>query len=231
MLWMILQDPKEGVALFAMLILAISVHEMAHAWMAFRRGDDTAALMGRLTINPVAHFDPLGLLFIMFATIGWGKPVPFNPLKLKNIQKDSMLIALAGPVSNLLQALALAILYRLCTYPPIGEAILNTYFGGTLFESCILVTKYGVFINLALAFFNLIPLFPLDGEKVLGGLLPYQQAIKLEEFRQHSIMILFMIIAAGSLLNLDIIGVYLNNIITPLMYAMLGWLNPAFMLG
>ncbi len=228
---MILQEPKAGIAMLAMLILAISVHEMAHAWMAYRCGDDTAARMGRLTINPAVHFDPVGILFIMVATIGWGRPVPYNPLNLKNVQRDSMYIAMAGPVSNLIQALLLAILFRICLYPPIGEMVLNLPSGTAIFESCILVTKYGVFINLALAFFNLIPLFPLDGEKILGGVLPREQAIHLEEFRQHSMMILFMILAAGMLLNIDIIGFYLDNIVTPLMYVLLGWFNPAFATG
>lgn len=217
MLWRIFEDPQAGIALFAMLVLAISVHEMAHAWMALRCGDDTAARMGRLTINPVAHFDPMGFLFILMCPIGWGKPVPVNPYNLRDVRQYSMYIAMAGPVSNIIQAIVLSLLYRLITMHSIENALIHIPGGESILIACILVTQYGVMINLGLAFFNLIPLFPLDGEKILGGVLPHQQAEKLEEFRKHSMMVLFLILASEMFLGFSIIGYYFDSIVFPIM--------------
>ncbi|HOL96155.1 MAG TPA: site-2 protease family protein [bacterium] len=222
MLQIILNNPQVGIAMFAMLILAISVHEMAHAWMAYRCGDDTAARLGRMTLNPVVHFDPMGFLFILMAPIGWGKPVPFNPLNLRDVQRDSMLIALAGPVSNLIQAVALAGVFRLFLYEPVADLILRLPSGESIFQAGILVSSYGVLINLALAFFNLIPLFPLDGEKILAGILPREQAYKLEEFRQYSVMIFFTLIGISFVFNVPIFGYYLQVVVDPIRKLLIG---------
>ncbi|MFB3787855.1 MAG: site-2 protease family protein [bacterium] len=222
MLQIILDNPQAGFAMFAMLILAISVHEMAHAWMAYHCGDDTAARLGRLTINPVVHFDAMGFLFILMAPIGWGKPVPFNPLNLRDIRRDSMLIALAGPVSNLIQAVALALLFRLFLYEPVAEFIMRLPTGESIFHAGILVSSYGVLINLALAFFNLIPLFPLDGEKILAGILPREQADKMEEFRQYSVMIFFGLIGISLVFNVSVFGYYLQVVVDPIRQLLIG---------
>jgi Zn-dependent protease len=149
-------------------------------------------------------------MFIMMAPFGWGKPVPFNPYNLRDVQRDSMLIALAGPVSNFIQAFALAIIYRIIVMNPVAEAIYGLPMGPQILQSAVLVLVCGVSINLALAFFNLIPLFPLDGEKILGGFLPYEQAIKLEEFRKHSMMILFLLLASGFMFGLPILTTYFS---------------------
>ena len=217
----ILHDPAQGLALFFMLVLAISVHEMAHAWMAFRCGDDTAARMGRLTLNPFAHFDPVGLMFILMAPFGWGKPVPFNPYKLKNIQRDSMLIALAGPVSNILQVIGLALIWRLIFTETVimfsdSMGIIK------LHKATQLVLYFGMQINLVLAFFNLIPLFPLDGEKILAGFLPYQQAVKLEEFRHQSMTVLFLLLMTGLFLPVSILDFYFDFTAVPILRLLTG---------
>lgn len=219
---LIMREPQVGVALLGIVVLAISVHEMAHAWMALRCGDDTAARMGRLTINPTAHFDPVGLAFIIFAMFGWGKPVPYNPLRLRHIRRDSMLIAAAGPVSNLIQALILALLFRLITQDTVWDFFGILPFGNPVRNASVLVFTIGVYINLGLAFFNLIPLFPLDGDKILAGLLPYRQAMQFEEFRKYSTGILVFLLLSGFLLNFPILDIYFRLTASPLSTLLLG---------
>ncbi|MEW6238809.1 MAG: site-2 protease family protein [Candidatus Omnitrophota bacterium] len=219
----IISDPQEGVAYFCMLILAISIHEMAHAWMAYRCGDDTAALMGRLTPNPVAHFDPMGFTFILLGPIGWGKPVPFNPARLKNVSRDSMLIALAGPLSNFIQAVFLALLFRIVHWGIAEKFFLGFRSGEAMLDACDLVFTAGVGCNLMLAFFNLIPLFPLDGEKILAWFLPRELAIKLEEFQSHGPIVLFLLLASGFLFGLPILTWYLEIVTTPVSYLLIGY--------
>ncbi len=138
------------------LILAISVHEYAHARAADHLGDPTPRSQGRLTLDPRAHLDPLGTLAMLFLGFGWGKPVMFDPYNLRSPRRDSALIALAGPVSNLIFATALSLILRIT--PSLG-----------VFDAII---PYLILMNISLAIFNLVPIFPLDGEKILGGILP-----------------------------------------------------------
>lgn len=216
-------DIQGGFVIFAMVILAISLHEMAHAWMAYRKGDDTAARLGRLTLNPVVHFDPMGFLFILFAPIGWGKPVPVNPYNLKDIQRDGMWIAFAGPLSNILQAIFLAILFRILVFTPVGEWMMSVPGGQSIVNACILVFFWGVMINLGLAFFNLIPLFPLDGEKILIGLVPREVAYQIEDFRNHSMMIFFGLLMLTFVFNIDVFGFYFRAVVGPLQQLLIGY--------
>lgn len=138
------------------LILAISVHEYAHARAADTLGDPTPRSDGRLTLDPRSHLDPLGTLALLFLGFGWGRPVMFDPYNLRNPRRDSALIAIAGPISNLVFALILSIIMKFV--PGIG--LLSSVFS-------ILIV-----MNISLAIFNLVPVFPLDGEKILGGILP-----------------------------------------------------------
>jgi len=215
-------DPRVGIAMLCVIILAISLHEMAHAWAALKCGDDTAAHLGRLTLNPVAHFDPMGLGMIIFVGFGWGKPVPVDPRFLRNMKRDMMLIAAAGPVSNVIQAAALAVLYHLVTIQFVAEFILNLPMGGQIFSACVLVFELGIYFNFILAFFNLIPLFPLDGDKILAGLLPYQQARAFDDFRQYSTMVLVALLMSDFILGIPIIGTYLRFTAIPLTSLFLG---------
>jgi Zn-dependent protease len=158
----------------AALLVAITVHECAHAWTADRLGDPTARLAGRITLNPLAHLDPIGTLMILFFRFGWGKPVPFDPFNLRNPRRDAALISFAGPAANLILAIALASIIRLA-YLIVGP---NAY---TLEQ---ILTPF-IFLAVALGIFNLIPIHPLDGGKILIGLLPQRIAYKWDAFLQR----------------------------------------------
>ena len=172
-------------------IVAITVHEAAHAWASNKLGDPTARLMGRLTFNPLKHLDIYGTVLVPLLLIiigspfvfGWAKPVMFDPYNLKNPKKDGALIALSGPLSNISLAIILSIIYHL----------LNNPFFPSYFVINLLV--YTITINVVLAVFNLIPLHPLDGEKIFIGLLPDRDAVEAEAFmRRYGLLILFLLI-------------------------------------
>jgi len=161
------------------LVLAISVHEYAHARAADQLGDPTPRSQGRLTLNPRAHLDPLGTLALLFLGFGWGKPVMFDPYNLRSPRRDSALIAIAGPISNLLFALVLSIIMKFV--PGLG----------------LLVSVFSIIImmNISLAIFNLVPIFPLDGEKILGGILPPDLHREYEGImRQYGTIILVLML-------------------------------------
>jgi len=156
------------------LLTAITVHEFAHAWSADRLGDPTPRLQGRLTLNPLAHLDPIGTLMLLLVRIGWGKPVQFDPFNLKNPKRDAAIISLAGPASNIILAVVLAIILRLTQSPIIPPFII---------------------LNIVLAIFNLIPIHPLDGGKILVGLLPPTDAAKVDLFlKQYGLFILILLV-------------------------------------
>lgn len=178
--------------------IVITVHEASHAWMADRLGDPTPRLMGRLSLNPIVHYDPIGTTLLLALAImralgapvipfGWAKPVQFDPYNLKNPRKDAALISLAGPASNLILAAVISIIAR---------------FSPTL-------TAYAVpfiILNVALAIFNLVPIHPLDGGKILIGVLPHSQARKVELFlSRYGMIMLFLLIlptfGGGSLIS------------------------------
>lgn len=155
------EDPRLLLPAIPVMLLALTVHEWAHAYCAWRLGDPTARALGRMTLNPVAHLDIFGTICLVLIGFGWAKPVPVDPRYLAHPRRDMMWIALAGPVSNLLQAIFFGLAVRIlgATVEPSGV--------GPFFLQ---MTTYGVFINCALAVFNLLPVPPLDGSKILYGL-------------------------------------------------------------
>ncbi|HIE53410.1 MAG TPA: site-2 protease family protein [Armatimonadetes bacterium] len=186
-------------------VLAVVIHECAHAWMADRRGDPTGREMGRLTLDPRPHLDPWGSLMFLISSLmgfgfGWAKPVPVDPRNLKNPRRDMMWIALAGPGSNFLQALAwLGLFYLAVRLAPVNWW--NVGLGSTLGE----LLLYGVVINIFLLFFNLVPLPPLDGGRILVGLLPAQPAAAVARLEPFGFL-LFLIIIGTPLYRILILG-------------------------
>ena len=178
------------------ILFGFTIHEFAHAWTAWKLGDDTAERQGRLTLNPLAHLDPLGTLLILFAGFGWARPVPVNPARFKHPRRDDVLVTLAGPASNLLTAGLMAVAYQLV--PSGGGDSLTGTFSELLYR--------GIYFNLLLCFFNLIPIFPLDGARILRGLLPLNQAYTFSKLETAGPLILLAIIALGSYARIDILG-------------------------
>jgi Zn-dependent protease len=169
--------------------ITITIHEAAHAWMSDRLGDPTARLMGRLSLNPLRHYDPVGTSLLLVLVImrsvgipvmpfGWAKPVPIDPYNLQNPKKDAALISLAGPITNMALATFLSIILRI--FPQ--NLIFNLFYPVIL-------------LNVALAIFNLIPIHPLDGGKILVGLLPSREAHQFDMFlEKYGMVLLFIII-------------------------------------
>lgn len=171
---LLFSDPLLFLIILSAIALALAVHEYFHAFSAYLLGDDTAYRMGRLTINPLAHFDILGLLCLLFFGFGWGKPVPFNPLNLKNPKRDSAIIAFSGPFSNFLMVLIFTLLFRLFSFQG-GFA----QFAGIF-----------IWLNLLWGSFNLIPIPPLDGSHILFALKSFKEEQKIFLFQYHFFFLL-----------------------------------------
>ena len=178
------------------LFFSIMVHEISHGLVALRNGDDTAKRAGRLTFNPLAHVDPLGsvllpafCLFTHLPMVGWAKPVPVNPSHLTDRRWALLRVALVGPVSNLALSLTAALLFRLV-------AGLPAFFPG--FQATLLnALLFAVSVNIFLAFFNLVPVYPLDGSKVMSGLLPLKYRLRYERHAPYGVMIILFLISFG----------------------------------
>ncbi|OGC45442.1 hypothetical protein A2V49_03320 [candidate division WWE3 bacterium RBG_19FT_COMBO_34_6] len=178
------ENPAVFFAVVAALIISISIHEFAHAFTAEKLGDSTPRYMGRVTLDPRAHLDPVGTLLLVFAGFGWGKPVLFNPINLKNPKRDAALIAFAGPFSNLALALVLSVIFHLFSLNS------NIILGGFLY----LV----IFYNIILGIFNLLPVHPLDGFKVVSGLLPQNLYFQWMQMERYGVIILMLLILTRS---------------------------------
>jgi len=183
-------------------LFSLSVHEAAHAWTAERFGDSTARYLGRVTLNPISHIDVLGTL--IFPTIGyffgglmfgWAKPVPWNPLNVKDRRKADIWISAAGPISNLVLLSGFLIIFKLLQwYQMRGDAV-----SGTLLEPLQLMFYFGAILNITLAIFNMIPIPPLDGSWILPYFLPRKLASLYEQIRPHGFIILLGCLYLGIL--------------------------------
>lgn len=194
------------------LLLGISVHEMAHGYMAFHKGDYTAKLMGRLTLNPIKHIDPVGtvLVPIMLAMsgapiFGWAKPVPVSPVNFKSPRKDNALVALAGPASNFLLALVLSIVLKVLILVP-GPA--------SIMQPLTAMFYYGIVISVFLGVLNLIPIHPLDGSHIVTGILPAHQAQVYSRHERYGFIILLVLLFTGILVRvIEPVSIIIINMI------------------
>jgi Zn-dependent protease len=178
-------------------VFAITVHEVAHGWVAKKYGDNTAFMLGRLTLNPIKHIDLVGTiilpgLLLLTGTgfiFGWAKPVPVDPRYFKNPRRDMAIVALAGPVSNLLMAIGWALCARLGVVLNMEVVTLPLIYTGIA----------GISINLVLALINLLPIPPLDGSRILTGILPSRLAWKYNQLERYGFIILLLLLASGAL--------------------------------
>ncbi len=192
-LWDFIQAPDEELAGFlsflVAIVIAITVHEYAHAKAAQLAGDPTAEQAGRVTLNPLAHFDIAGTVMLLLAGFGWGKPVPVNPILFRRPRTDDIMVSLWGPLSNFIAAAVFAL--------PLKFGFAGEY--GLLLHQIVL-------LNLVLGLFNLIPIHPLDGSHILSGLLPVDQARRLDEF-YHRFGVLLLILLIVSRLTYYVVGI------------------------
>jgi len=202
-------------------ILGLTFHEVAHGWVADKLGDPTARQAGRLTLNPLAHLDPLGSLMLIFAGFGWARPVPVNPLNLSNPRRDMLWVGLAGPVANLLFALGLGLFFQL---------FLKGQFERELLGSSILtlVVLMGVRINVVLAIFNLLPVPPLDGSRILAGLVPASWTTGYEEFERVGPWILLGLILLGNFAGVPVFHYLIEPFASPITKLLLGFGGSGF---
>lgn len=200
----------ELLARLIVVFTAISVHELAHGFVAYKLGDPTAKYAGRLTLNPIAHFDPIGALCMVLFGFGWAKPVPVNPMYFTDRKRDNALVALAGPLSNIALAFASTVLTALF------ECFIHFKFDNFITDFISLVLVQLAIVNIGFAVFNLIPFPPLDGSKILGAFLSYQNYNKLLMYERFGFPILMLLSFTG------VLGRILSIFINPL-YA--GWVN------
>jgi Zn-dependent protease len=173
-------------------LLALTLHELAHGLVAHRLGDPTPARLGRLTLNPLKHLDPIGVLAFLVVKIGWAKPVPVNPAYFRNPERGMLWVALAGPGANMLLALASALGAKLL---PLTAALMP----GFILWPAMQMLVASIWINLMLAVFNLLPVPPLDGSKILASLLPKGPAASLARVEPYGFIIIIALFYTGTL--------------------------------
>jgi Zn-dependent protease len=185
------------------ILLALTFHEFMHGWVANLLGDPTARLAGRLTMNPLVHLDPIGTLMIFLVRFGWARPVPVDPHNFRNPKQGLLLVSLAGPSANMLLAFLSGMLVR------IFHAGQLNFLPENVWTPIYAMLRYSLQINLALAIFNLIPIPPLDGSKILYGLLPHRQENVFFYLERYGPLILMGVILFGMITRISILGAFI----------------------
>jgi len=197
-------DAATLIARAVTLLIAFTIHELAHALSADYLGDDTPRRMGRISLNPIVHLDPIGTLMLLVAGFGWAKPVMVNPYQMRGDPRRNMaIVALAGPVSNIFMAILASIPFRL------GLLDFTFRSSSTIIPSVDFLLASFLWINIILAVFNMIPVGPLDGLKVLRGVLPRQMSGFLDPLEQYGMIILLLAIFALPMIGIDLFGTFL----------------------
>lgn len=206
--------PAELIARIVVLVVAFTVHEVSHAFVANYFGDDTPRSQGRLTLNPLVHLDPLGSLLLILVGFGWARPVQINPSALERRNRLApMFVALAGPLSNLLLAALASLLFRFG---------LVTFSGpGSYLPTAFQLVDVFVQINLLLMLFNLIPIFPLDGEKILTYLLPAPGQRLMDDLRPYGPLLLMAVIFILPRLGVDVLGLVILQPMRAIYFALM----------
>lgn len=186
------------------LLLSLSIHEFAHAYTAYKLGDKSQKAMGRLTMDPFKHIDIMGFICIALLGFGWGKPVMIDDRQFKNRSRDTMLVSLAGPVSNILLAILFTLILKILVVTGIIVPVISTNAGGILLNMLILTIQF----NIVFAVFNMIPIPPFDGSKVLRHFLPYKwkQKFNLLEVYSFYIILIFLITDIGAYIIMPIVN-------------------------
>ncbi len=214
-------SPEYFIIRTTVLILALTVHEFAHAWVADRLGDPTPRLQGRISLNPLKHLDPIGTLAMLLTNFGWGKPVQIDPYNFKNPVKDSALVALAGPVVNIIMAVAFTVLAAALFF--VSPAL---PFPVQMLVTLGMFVTLGILINVTLAVFNLVPVYPLDGSKIIVALLPKEQSLAYQSFMERFgfFVLIALIYPWGG--GVSPISALVSPVIQFISMLLLSWHNP-----
>jgi Zn-dependent protease len=182
------------------IIFGLTIHEYAQTLVALRLGDDTAQQAGRLTLNPLRHIDPMGFIFLLVAGFGWAKPVLIDRSKLRHPRRDDILISLAGPFSNLLLAILITLVLKICLS-------ITPYEGGYLYREALNVGIAGLYINIGLFIFNLIPLPPLDGSHLITSLISTRSIASAQKFFKYGAYAFLAIIVLERVLHVNLLPI------------------------
>ncbi|MBL7136556.1 MAG: site-2 protease family protein [Candidatus Marinimicrobia bacterium] len=195
------------VLLIPPILLALTFHEYMHGYTAYRLGDPTAKYAGRLTFNPLAHLDPIGTLMVFLVHFGWAKPVPVNPSYFHDPKRDMLIVSVAGPAANMVLALLSGILVRFV------RAGALSFLPQFILQPIYIMLILSLQINIALAIFNIIPLPPLDGSKILYGMLPHKYDYIIDDVERYGPFILMGVILFGWMTKISIIGAFISPFI------------------